>query len=280
MEPNQDNPEGSFLSHLLELRNRLLYSAVVVLVIFIPLVVFAQDIYTLVARPLMSVLPEGASMIATEVASPFLTPLKLAFFVAIVIAIPFLLYQLWAFVAPGLYRHERKLVFPLLASSTLLFYCGMAFAYFVVFPLVFSFFTRVAPAGVQIMTDIKAYLDFVFSMFLAFGLAFELPIAIVLLTRAGVVEPKTLATKRPYVVVGTFIVAMFLTPPDVISQTLLAIPMLLLFEIGLFVARRVTPAASDTGRDDEADEVSDAELEAEMDRAEAELLADEKKSGD
>ncbi|MDH5631986.1 MAG: twin-arginine translocase subunit TatC [Gammaproteobacteria bacterium] len=231
--------EGSFFSHLLELRNRLLYALAGVFAIFLPLIVYSQELYNILAQPLLSVLPKGASMIATEVASPFLTPLRLAFIVSLVASIPWILYQAWAFVAPGLYRHERRLVIPLLASSTLLFYGGMAFAYFVVFPLVFEFFTKVAPEGVQIMTDIKAYLDFVFAMFIAFGIAFELPVAILLLTYAGVIEPESLADKRPYVLIGVFAVAMLLTPPDVISQTLLAIPMMLLFEVGLFFARRI-----------------------------------------
>ena len=267
---NVDSSEGSFFSHLLELRNRLMWALAGVLVVFIPLAVFSQDLYTLLAQPLMGVLPEGASMIATEVASPFLTPLKLALIVSIVIAIPWILYQVWAFVAPGLYRHERRLVVPLLASSTFLFYCGMAFAYFVVFPLVFAFFTRVAPTGVQIMTDIKAYLDFVFSMFLAFGIAFEVPVALVLLTKAGVVDPQNMAKKRPYVVLWTFVIAMLLTPPDVISQTLLAIPMLLLFEIGLFFSRRLARADKEDG---EEREMSEAEMEAELDSFDTDAAA-------
>lgn len=251
-QPEQE-AEGSFFSHLLELRNRLLYAITGVLVIFLPLVAFSQELYTLLAQPLLSVLPKGASMIATEVASPFLTPLRLAFIVSLVVSIPWILYQAWAFVAPGLYRHERRLVIPLLASSTLLFYAGMAFAYFVVFPLVFGFFTRIAPEGVQIMTDIKAYLDFVFAMFIAFGIAFELPVAILLLTYAGVVEPEKLADKRPYVLIGVFAVAMLLTPPDVISQTLLAIPMMLLFEVGLFFARRIGRRRPEDGMADDLD---------------------------
>jgi len=234
--------EGSFISHLLELRNRLLYSVITVGVIFLGLVPFSNEVYTLVARPLTSVLPAGASMIATDVSSPFLTPIKLTLAVAIVIAIPFLLYQLWAFIAPGLYRHERRLILPLLVSSTGLFYSGMAFAYFVVFPMVFRFFVHTVPVGVTMMTDIKAYLDFVFSMFFAFGIAFELPVAVVLLAWMGVLNPDAIAKKRPYVVLGVFVIAAFLTPPDVFSQTLLAVPMWLLFEIGLFFARRVIRA--------------------------------------
>jgi len=257
--------EGSLFSHLLELRNRLLYSVIGVLVFFIPAAIFSQDLYSLIAAPLMSVLPEGTTMIATEVASPFLTPLKLAFVVAIVFAIPVLLYQLWAFIAPGLYKHEQKMVFPLLFSSTFLFYCGMAFAYFVVFPLVFDFFTSVAPAGVQIMTDINSYLDFIFSMFLAFGIAFEVPVAVVLLVRGGIVDADKLAEKRPYVVLWAFVVAMLLTPPDVISQTLLAIPMLILFELGLFVARRTKKKADEYDEEDAHHEMTEAEMDQELD---------------
>ncbi|MCG6873064.1 MAG: twin-arginine translocase subunit TatC [Gammaproteobacteria bacterium] len=237
--------EGTFLSHLIELRNRVLRALLAVSIVFVGLVYFAQDIYTLVAQPMVNVLPEGTSMIATEVATPFLTPIKLTLWVSFVIAVPIVLYQLWAFVAPGLYRHERRMVWPLLASSTLLFYMGMAFAYLVVFPLAFSFFISFAPQGVTVMTDIRAYLDFVFSMFLAFGVAFEVPVAIVLLVRMGVVDPRSLAKKRPYVVVWTFVIAMLLTPPDIISQTLLAIPMLLLFEIGIFVGKRIKPRQPD-----------------------------------
>lgn len=241
-EASEGGAEGTFISHLLELRNRLLYSVIAVLVTFFALIPFSDRIYTLVARPLTSQLPNGTTMIATEVASPFLTPIKLTLAVALVIAIPFILYQLWAFVAPGLYRHERRLVMPLLVSSTLLFYTGMAFAYFVVFPMVFRFFVHAVPTGVTMMTDIKAYLDFVFSMFFAFGVAFELPVAVVLLAWMGVLDPDSMAKKRPYVVLGVFVIAAFLTPPDVFSQTLLALPMWLLFEIGLFFARRIIRA--------------------------------------
>ncbi len=263
MQKQNDNTEGTLFSHLLELRNRLLYSVIGVLVVFIPGAIYSRELYSMLAQPLMRVLPEGASMIATEVASPFLTPLKLVFVLSIVLSIPNILYQLWAFVAPGLYRHERKLVLPLLASSTLLFYLGVAFAYFVVFPLVFGFFTQVAPTGVQIMTDIRAYLDFIFSMFIAFGIAFEMPVAIILLTRAGVISPDSLAKKRPYVVVWVFVIAMFLTPPDVISQTLLAIPMLLLFEVGLFFARRQGPKSPDQ---EEEKTLTENEMEKELEK--------------
>ena len=230
--------EGTFISHLLELRNRVLYALVAVGLVFIGLVPFANKVYALLARPLLGVLPQGASMIATEVASPFLTPIRLTLALALVIAIPFVLYQVWAFVAPGLYRHEKRVAIPLLFSSIVLFYAGMAFAYFVVFPVAFGFFAHSAPAGVVMMTDIKAYLDFVFSMFFAFGIAFEIPVAVVILSHMGIVDPESLAGKRSYVIVGAFVMAAVLTPPDVFSQLLLALPMILLFEIGLFFARR------------------------------------------
>jgi sec-independent protein translocase protein TatC len=238
-EPNANPAEGTFVSHLLELRNRLVYSFAAIGVVFLALVPFANHVYAIIADPLMRVLPPGMSMIATEVASPFLTPLKFTLAAAVTLTVPFLLYQIWAFVAPGLYRHEKRLAMPLLVSSVLLFYAGMAFAYFVVFPTVFGFFVGILPSGVQMMTDIKAYLDFVFSMFIAFGIAFEVPVAVVILAAMGIVNPHTLAEKRPYVIVGAFVVAAVLTPPDVMSQFLLAVPMLILFEIGLFVAKRL-----------------------------------------
>lgn len=274
----KEDSTGSLFSHLMELRNRLLYSVIGILVFFIPAAIFSQELYSLVAAPLMSVLPEGTTMIATEVASPFLTPLKLAFVVAIVLAIPVLLYQLWAFIAPGLYQHEKKMVFPLLFSSTLLFYLGMTFAYFVVFPLVFGFFTKVAPVGVTVMTDIKSYLDFVFSMFIAFGVAFEVPVAVFLLVRGGVIDADKLAKKRPYVVLWAFVAAMLLTPPDVMSQTLLAIPMLILFEIGLFVARYgQKKTGADDSDEDEHHEMTDAEMEQELANADKDVKRDPKK---
>ncbi len=231
------NPEGGFISHLIELRNRLMYALGAVGVVFLALAPFSNQVYALIAQPLMDVLPPGMSMIATEVASPFLTPLKFTLAAAVTLTIPFLLYQLWAFVAPGLYRHEKRMGMPLVVSSVLLFYAGMAFAYFVVFPTVFKVFVNFLPPGVQMMTDIKAYLDFVFSMFFAFGFAFEVPVAVVIMSSTGMVNPETLATKRPYVIVGAFVIAAILTPPDVASQFLLAVPMLILFEVGLFVAR-------------------------------------------
>ena len=237
-------------SHLLELRTRILRSLISVLVVFVCIVWFSKDIYAFVAAPLVERMRVGATMIATDVASPFFTPIKLTLVTAVFIAVPMILYQLWAFVAPGLYKHERKLIMPLLVSSSLLFYAGVAFAYFVVFPLVFKFFTSVAPQGVEVATDISSYLDFVLSLFMAFGIAFEIPVAIILLCWTGATDPETLRSKRPYIIVAAFVVGMLLTPPDILSQTLLAIPMCLLFEVGLFFSRFYI-------RKDDADEYDD-----------------------
>jgi len=242
------------IEHLIELRNRLLYCIGAVLVVFLGLVAFANDIYTFVAEPLIALLPEGTSMIATEVATPFLTPFKLTFFVSVVLALPYLLYQIWSFLAPGLYENEKSLIAPLIGSSVLLFYAGITFAYFIVFPLVFGFFTSVAPEGVTIMTDIASYLDFVIKLFLAFGIVFEIPVAIILLIRTGAVTPESLAAKRAYVVVGCFILGMLLTPPDVISQVLLALPMWILYELGIIIGRRITPKKK---KDDDDEEEED-----------------------
>lgn len=225
------------ISHLIELRKRLLNCIIAVVAIFLCLAYFSNDIYQLVSAPLIKQMPAGASMIATDVASPFFAPVKLTMIVSVFLAVPVILYQVWAFIAPALYRHERKLVVPLLFSSSFLFYMGMAFAYFVVFPLAFGFFAKTAPQGVQIATDINNYLDFVMALFMAFGVCFEVPIAIVLLCWTGVTTPEELKKKRPYVLVGAFVVGMLLTPPDVLSQTLLAIPMYCLFEVGVFFAR-------------------------------------------
>jgi len=233
------------ISHLLELRDRLLRIVAIVMLLFLSLVYFANDIYHYLAIPLTSQLPEGAGMIATGVATPFFTPIKLTIVLAFFIAIPAILYQTWAFIAPGLYKHERKLIAPLVISSALLFYLGMAFSYYVVFPLVFAFFTSTAPEGVTIATDISSYLDFVLKLFFAFGLAFEIPIATLVLCWTGATTPKKLKEKRPYIVVGAFVLGMLLTPPDVISQTFLAIPMLILFELGLLFARFYVPQESD-----------------------------------
>lgn len=234
---SEGDQEQSFVSHLLELRDRVLHMVIAVFAIFLVLFPFANDIYHMVASPLMAHLPEGTSMIATEVASPFLTPFKLSLIASVFLVMPYILHQFWSFVAPGLYRHERKMVVPLLISSVLLFYLGMAFAYFVVFPLVFAFFTGTAPEGVAVMTDISRYLDFVLTLFFAFGIAFEVPIATILMVWAGITTPDKLLEKRPYIIVGAFLVGMLLTPPDIISQTLLALPMWVLFELGVLLSR-------------------------------------------
>jgi sec-independent protein translocase protein TatC len=253
----QDNTpkEPAFLSHLIELRDRLLRSVLVVVLLLLPLLYFANDLYSLLAEPLLRHMPQGTQMIATEVASPFLTPFKLALIAAIFIAVPYLLYQAWAFIAPGLYQHEQKLVIPLMVSSTLLFYAGIAFAYYVVFPLVFGFFIGIAPEGVAVMTDISKYLDFVLKLFIAFGIAFEVPIATILMCWTGMTTPDKLAEKRAYVIVGAFVIGMLMTPPDIVSQTLLAMPMWMLFEAGLFFARRMPKR--------DADEYADSDVESE-----------------
>ena len=235
-EESLDKPQP-LVAHLTELRDRLLRALLAVLIVFIGLFPFANEIYAFVSEPLRAILPEGASMIATEVASPFLTPFKLTLVASLFVAIPVVLYQLWAFIAPGMYRNEKRLAIPLLVSSILLFYAGAAFAYFVVFPLIFAFFTSVGPADITIMTDINRYLDFVLKLFFAFGLAFEIPIAAVILIWAGITTADNLAKKRPYIIVGCFIFGMLLTPPDVISQSLLAIPMWILFEFGVLFGR-------------------------------------------
>lgn len=240
--PGDDMP---LVAHLTELRSRLLRIVVVWMVIFAGLFYFANDLYTFISEPLRAYMPEGTSMIATDVASPFLTPFKLALVSALFLAMPFVLHQVWGFIAPGLYKHEKRLAVPLLASSIVLFYSGMAFAYFVVFPLVFGFFTSTAPAGVAVMTDINKYLDFVLTLFMAFGLSFEIPVATVLMVLAGIVDVAKLKEIRPYVVVGCFVIGMVLTPPDVISQALLAIPMWLLYEVGILFSQMVRPTKRD-----------------------------------
>jgi len=233
-------PEDStqtFVAHLVELRDRLIRSIVVVFVIFLGLAYFANQIYAFLAGPLLKHMPAGTQMIAIEVASPFLTPFKLTLVVALFAAMPYVLYQAWAFIAPGLYQHERRLVLPLLLASIVLFYGGVAFAYFIVFPLLFGFLSMAAPPGVTMMTDISHYLDFVLTLFFAFGVAFEVPIATILLVWSGVVTREGLNEKRPYIIVLAFVIGMVLTPPDVVSQTLLAVPIWFLFEAGLFFSR-------------------------------------------
>ncbi|WP_237067820.1 twin-arginine translocase subunit TatC [Microbulbifer guangxiensis] len=237
-----------FIDHLIELRDRLLKTLLVVVVIFVCMVPFASQIYDFVADPLQERLVEGAGMIATEVTSPFFTPFKTTFILAFFLGIPYVLYQAWAFIAPGLYQNEKRLAMPILVSSVVLFYAGMAFAYFVVFPILFDFFISSAHSDIKVLPDISRYLDLVLKLFFAFGFAFEIPIATVLLIWSGAVDAKTLASKRPYVIVGCFLVGMLLTPPDVISQSLLAIPMWLLFELGILIGRWIKrkPAQEET----------------------------------
>jgi sec-independent protein translocase protein TatC len=242
--------QAPLIEHLIELRSRLMRAVVVVMVIFLGLYAFANDIYTFVAQPLMALLPEGSQMIATEVASPFLAPFKLTLVVAVFAAVPFILHQAWSFVAPGLYDNEKALAIPLLVSSVGLFYAGAAFAYYVVFPLLFAFFTQTGPEDIQVMTDINQYLNFVLKLFFAFGVAFEIPIATFLLIFSGATTVESLSKKRPYVILGCFVVGMLLTPPDVVSQSLLAVPMYLLYEVGLLFGRLVRRKAAKDADDE------------------------------
>ena len=243
------NDEGQpLVEHLVELRSRILHALLAVFIVFIPLFYFADELYLFVSEPMRAHLTEDATMIATEVASPFFTPVKLALVLALFISMPYVMHQVWSFVAPGRYKNEKRIALPLLVSSIILFYAGMAFAFYVVFPLAFAFLTAAAPADVTVMTDINRYLDFVLKLFFAFGLAFEIPIAILVLLWSGATDIASLKSKRPYVIVGCFIFGMLLTPPDIISQVLLAIPMWVLFELGLILGRFVT------ARDDEEDQ--------------------------
>ena len=265
--------EQPFISHLIELRDRLLRIVLAIAVITLVLMPFSNFLFTSLSGPLTSHLPKGSSMIAIEVASPFLIPFKLTLVLAVFIAMPYVLYQLWAFIAPGLYQHERRLVLPLLASSTVLFYTGVVFAYFVVFPLVFAFFSRTAPEGVSVMTDISRYLDFVLTMFFAFGAAFEVPVVTVLLVWTGIVSQESLRQKRPYIIVAAFIIGGVLTPPDIISQTLLAVPVWMLFELGLFFSGWFMAKKADmSGGADSTDgykPLTESEMDAELDRIDA-----------
>ena len=231
--------EGTLVSHLLELRDRLLHSVIAVAVCFVPLAFFQNELFTLIAKPLIDQLPEGTSLIATSVVSPFMAPLKLSLILALFIAMPYVLYQVWGFVAPGLYKRERRFALPLIVSSIVLFYTGVAFAYYVVFPLMFKFLASTTPVGVKMMTDIANYLDFVLLLFLAFGIAFEMPVAVVLLVATGLVKLEVLTRNRGYVILGIFIIAAFLTPPDAVSQSFMAIPMYLLYELGIVFARMI-----------------------------------------
>lgn len=239
-EESETLASGTLISHLLELRGRLIRSLIAVIMVFVPCAFFKNEIFTAVAQPLLDKLPKGGTLIATGVISPFMTPFKLAFFVAVFLAMPYILYQVWAFVAPGLYRKEKRFAVPLVVSSVALFYAGVAFAYFAVFPVMFGFFARTTPQGVSLMTDITNYMDFVLAMFLAFGAAFEVPVAVVLLVLTGLVSVEKLQASRGYVLIGVFVIAAVLTPPDAISQCIMAIPMYLLYEGGLLMARILT----------------------------------------
>ena len=248
--------EGTLMSHLLELRDRLMKGMLALLVVFIPCAVFANDLYSFIAQPLLDKLPKGATLIATGVVTPFMTPFKLAFYVSIFLAMPVLLYQIWAFVAPGLYKREKRFAVPLLVSSVVLFYSGVIFAYFVVFPVMFSYLVGTAPTGVAYMPDIAEYLDFILTLFFAFGVAFEVPVAVVLLVLTGLVKVESLGKNRGYVIIGIFVVAAFLTPPDAVSQTIMAIPMWLLYEGGLVMARimqRMRRTAQEKAEKEEAE---------------------------
>ncbi|MBS1269130.1 MAG: Sec-independent protein translocase protein TatC [Gammaproteobacteria bacterium] len=245
------NTKDSFISHLVELRDRILRSLLVVAVLILVLVPFANDLYVFFAKPLMAALPEGTSMISTEPHGPFFVPLKLVIAISVIGAMPYLLHQLWAFVAPGLYDNEKALAIPLLVSSTLLFYLGVMFAYFAVFPLIFAFFTSTAPEGVAVMTDINAYFSFCMKLFFAFGVSFEVPVATVIMVKMGITTPDSLVAKRPYVIVTAFIAGMLMTPPDIFSQTLLALPVWVLFELGVRFSRRFQPTEVDEETEDE-----------------------------
>ena len=236
----QENAELPLMGHLLELRNRLLKAVILVVIFFAAMFPFSNELYLYLSEPLRTLLPEGSTMIATQVASPFLAPFKLTMVLALFIGMPFILHQAWSFIAPGLYKKEKRLAFPILVSSIFLFYAGIAFAYYVVFPLMFGFFTATGPEEVAVMTDITAYLDFVLKIFFAFGIVFEIPIATFLLIKTGATTPESLSKKRSYVLVGCFVIGMLITPPDVISQTLLAVPMWMLFEVGIIFGRFAT----------------------------------------
>lgn len=259
--------EDSFISHLVEMRDRLLRAVLAVVIIFICLFPWAQELYALLAKPMLAALPKGGQMIATEVTTPFFVPMKVTLMAAFLLALPWVFYQAWAFVAPGLYQHEKRIGVPLVVASVILFLLGMAFAYFLVFPVVFGFVVGVAPAGVAVMTDIGKYLDFVMTLFLAFGITFEVPVAVVLLVKMGMVSVAKLREIRPYVVVGAFVVGAIFTPPDIISQFMLAVPLWILYELGIIVAAMITRPS----KDPEAayTPMSESEMDAELDRIES-----------
>jgi sec-independent protein translocase protein TatC len=259
--------ENSFIAHLIEMRDRLLRAVTAIVIIFICLFPWAQDIYALLARPLLAALPKGGQMIATEITTPFFVPMKVTMMAAFLLALPWVFYQAWAFVAPGLYQHEKRIGVPLVIASVILFVTGMAFAYFLVFPLVFHFIVSVTPTGVAVMTDIGKYLDFVLTMFMAFGITFEVPIAVVLLVKMNMVSVAKLREIRPYVIVGAFVIGAIFTPPDVISQFMLAAPLWLLYELGIIVAAMISKPQPESGTDYVP--MSDSDMDAEFDRIEA-----------
>jgi sec-independent protein translocase protein TatC len=250
MSDTQETQQETFMSHLIELRDRLLRSIIAVVVLTLVLVPWAKEIYAALAKPLLAALPQGATMIATDVTGTFLVPLKVTLMAAFLVALPYVLFQMWAFVAPGLYQHEKRLAMPVIVSSFVFFLLGMSFAYFVVFPVAFGFFASYTPAGVQMMTDIDKYLSFVLTMFIAFGVTFETPVIVVVLVRLGIVPLEKLKAARPYVIVGAFVVGAIFTPPDVISQLLLAIPLWLLYEVGLFLGRFVSTQKREGGEEE------------------------------
>jgi len=272
-----EDKEETFISHLVELRDRLIRALVAVGVVFLALVNWARDIYSLLAAPMLAALPQGGHMIATDVAGAFFVPMKVTMMVAFLIALPYVLYQAWAFVAPGLYQHEKRLALPLLVASVVLFFIGMGFAYFIVFPTVFAFINAFAPEGVAVMTDIDKYLSFVLTTFLAFGVTFEVPVAVIVLVRVGLVSIEKLKEIRPYVIVGCFVVGAIFTPPDVLSQIMLAVPMWLLYELGIVMARVIGKPAEDDETPSQAHAawrpLDDAAMNAELDKAEAESAA-------
>jgi len=247
---DETGKHAPLIEHLIELRGRLLRAVLAILIIFVGMYPFANELYMIVSEPLRALLPEGTQMIATEVASPFLAPFKLTLVLALFAAVPYILFQAWSFIAPGLYQHEKKIAVPLLASSIFLFYAGAVFAYYVVFPIIFAFFTQAGPGDVAVMTDINSYLNFVLKLFFAFGVAFEIPVATFILIWTGITTVESLSAKRPYVVIACFVVGMLLTPPDVISQTLLALPMWVLYELGILMGRMVKRSEQEN-QDDE-----------------------------
>jgi sec-independent protein translocase protein TatC len=259
--------EDTFISHLIEMRDRLLRAVLAVVIIFVCLFPWAQDLYALLAKPLLAALPKGGQMIATEVTTPFFVPVKVTLMAAFLLAMPWVFYQAWAFVAPGLYQHEKRIGVPLVVASVILFLMGMAFAYFLVFPVVFGFIVGVAPAGVAVMTDIGKYLDFVMTLFMAFGVTFEVPVAVVLLVKMGMVSVAKLREIRPYVVVGAFVIGAIFTPPDIISQFMLAVPLWVLYELGIVVAAMITRPRTEA--EPEYSPMSESEMDAELDRIES-----------